>query len=243
MLTAYVVDDEPLARDEVKYLLQRSKKVKIVGESDCIDQSIKEIPQLVPDIVFLDIELTEGNGLLLAEMISDMEPTPSIVFATAYDEYALQAFDLDAVDYLLKPISEERLHKALDKLIKIKKQITSNILTNNEKNKSRKLPVLVEEKIILISLDDIYFLEAFEGKSLIHTKENDYLVSDPLIMLEKKLDRQNYIRVHRSYIVNIDHMNEIVPWVNSTFNIVLANKKKVPVSRTYIKELKKHLGF
>ncbi|MDQ0271482.1 LytR/AlgR family response regulator transcription factor [Cytobacillus purgationiresistens] len=243
MLKAYIVDDEPLARDEIKYLLQRSKQVEVLGESDCIDDAIIEIPRLKPDIVFLDIELTEGNGLNLAKWLESVEPQPAIVFATAYDEYALQAFDLNAADYLLKPINEARLHKTLEKLKQVK-EINSEkpIQTHPEMNRNGKLAVMADERIVLITLTDIH-LETFEGKCMIHTLKHKYIVSDALIVLEKKLNPCQFLRVHRSYIVNLDHVQEIEPWVNSTFNLIMKGEMKVPVSRTYVKELKKHIGF
>src|SRR3954467_519229 len=101
MLKAYILDDEPLARDELKYLLIRSEQVEILGEGDCIEDAVADITELKPDIVFLDIELAEDNGLSLARQLETLEETPAIVFATAYDEYALEAFELNAVDYIL----------------------------------------------------------------------------------------------------------------------------------------------
>ena len=107
MLKVYLVDDEPLARDELKYLLNRSKQVEILGESDDMEVAWQDISKLKPDLVFLDIELDEENGLNLAKQLETLEPAPAIVFATAYDEYALQAFESNAIDYILKPFDED----------------------------------------------------------------------------------------------------------------------------------------
>lgn len=244
MLRAYVVDDEPLARDELKYLLARSREVEILGESDCIEDALHDIPLLKPDIVFLDIELAGENGLHLAAKLEGLNPVPAIVFATAYDEYALQAFDVNAVDYLLKPFSEERIHKMLDKVKKLHLHTKEpgKVDTSNLQCKG-KIAVMTEEKIILLTCNDIVFLESYEGKCKIRAVNHLYKVSEALIGLEKKLPRTQFFRVHRSYLVNIDHIVEILPWFNSTYNLRMSDGSEVPVSRTYVKELKQLLGL
>lgn len=246
MLRAYIVDDEPLARDELKYLLNRNRQVEIVGESDCVEDALADIAWLKPNVVFLDIELEEENGLHLARKLAEINPAPAIVFATAYDEYALQAFDANAVDYILKPFSEERLMKALEKISKLKNNDEHVDLSSPAPSKvgcKGKIPVLVDDKIILLNDEEILYLESSEGKCLIKMMEQFYKVSDALIVLEKKLNKEQFIRVHRSFIVNADHIKEIEPWFNSTYNLIMKDGSKVPVSRTYIKELRQLIGF
>jgi two-component system, LytTR family, response regulator LytT len=245
MLKAYIVDDEPLARDELKYLLNRSKQVEIIGESDCVEDTISEISMLKPDIVFLDIELAEDNGLSLAKQIETIKPTPAIVFATAYDEYAFQAFELNAVDYILKPFEEHRVQKTLDKITKMRIVEEKDLLTNHsmKNNDNGKIAVLVNERIILLTLADLLYLESSEGKCTIVTINQDYKVSEALVVFEKKLDHSKFLRVHRNFIVNLEYIVEIEPWFNSTYNLLMKDGSKVPVSRTYVKELKQRLGF
>ncbi|MCM3766684.1 LytTR family DNA-binding domain-containing protein [Neobacillus niacini] len=245
MLKAYIVDDEPLARDELKYLLIRSEKVEILGESDCIDDAVAAIRELKPDLVFLDIELAEDNGLSLARQLETLEPAPAIVFATAYDEYALQAFELNAVDYILKPFDEERIRKTLGKIKKMQKLGNKQAPVESSMNHRRngKLPVMVDERIVLLTIPDIVYLESNEGKCSIVTLSQTYKVAEPLVVMEKKLQGAKFFRVHRSFIVNLDHIIEIEPWFNSTYNLLLNDGSKVPVSRTYVKELKQLLGF
>jgi two-component system response regulator LytT len=245
MLKVYIVDDEPLARDELKYVLNRSKEVKILGESDNIEDAITHIPKLNPDLVFLDIELEEDSGLSLAKQIESLDPAPAIVFATAYDEYALQAFDLNAFDYILKPFDEERIQKTLDKLGKMQKigKEEVSIYTALRPDYNRKIAVPVNERIVLLNYEDILFLESCEGKSMIKTMEQKYKVNDTLIVLEKKLNETHFLRVHRGFIVNVNHIAEIEPWFNSTYNLIMKDGSKVLVSRTYIKNLKQLLGF
>ena len=244
MLRAYVVDDEPLARDELKYLLARSREVSVLGESDCMEDALYDISLLKPDIIFLDIELAGENGLVLAAKLEELNPIPAIVFATAYDEYALQAFEVNATDYLLKPFSEDRILKTINKIKKLLKQKEeSNKVDTNNLQCMGKIAVMTDEKIILLTCGDIVYLESCEGKCRIQTVNQLYIISDTLIGLEKKLPFAQFFRVHRSYIVNIEHIAEIVPWFNSTYNLQMSNGSKIPVSRTYVKELKQIVGL
>jgi two-component system response regulator LytT len=245
MLKAYIVDDEPLARDELKYLLIRSKQVEILGEGDCLEDAVGDISKLKPDLVFLDIELAEDNGLQLAKHILNLDPIPAIVFATAYDEYALQAFELNALDYLLKPFDENRIQKTLEKIQHMQKigEKENSFPPSVQTSHNRKIAVLVDERFVLLPCDDIVFLESSAGKSIIQTTEQTYKVNEALIVLEKKLIGGKFIRVHRGFIVNIDHIIEIEPWFNSTYNLIMKDSSKVPVSRTYVKELKHLLDF
>ncbi|KMY45717.1 two-component response regulator [Bacillus sp. FJAT-27916] len=245
MLRVYIVDDEPLARDELKYLILRSKEAEIAGESDCVDHALADIHILKPDLVFLDIELADENGLSIAKKLGELDPAPALIFATAYDEYALQAFDLNAVDYILKPFEEERICKAIEKVKKSKgiglEQQRTTVQPIREVK--GKIPVLIDERIVLLNCRDILFLESRDGKCIIKTKDMEYRVSDALVMIEKKINEGAFLRVHRSYIVNLDQITEIEPWFNSTYNLTMEDGSKVPVSRTYVKELKMLVGF
>ena len=244
MLRAYVVDDEPLARDELKYLLARSREVKVLGESDCIEDALYDISLLKPDIIFLDIELAGENGLALAAKLEGLNRMPAIVFAPAYDEYALQAFEVNAVDYLLKPFSEDRILKAIGKIKKFHIQKEEpNKADTSQLQCMGKFAVMTDEKIILLTCSDIVYIESCEGKCKIQTSNELYKISDTLVSLEKKLPLTQFFRVHRSYIVNIEHIAEIVPWFNSTYNLHMSNGSKIPVSRTYVKELKQIVGL
>jgi two-component system response regulator LytT len=246
MLKAFIVDDEPLARDELKYLLLRSKRVEIVGEADCIEDAIQQILDRKPHLVFLDIELAEDSGLQLAEQIRTLEPSPAIIFATAYDEYALKAFELDAVDYILKPFDELRIQQTLDKIFSLKTigGIETQSDTRSYKmEQTGKIPLLVEERIALVDIPAIVYVGSAEGKTLIKTMEQVYKTGEPLVTVEKKLSHDWFVRVHRSFLVNLQHISEIEPWFNSTYNLIMKDGSKVPVSRTYVKELKQRLGF
>ena len=248
MMKAFIVEDEPLARDELKYLLKRSRQVEIVGEAEGIEDAMRDISRLKPELVFLDIELADGNGLHLAKQLAELDPAPSLIFATAYDEFALQAFELYAFDYLLKPFNEKRIRQTLDKFMK-QRQIgkgesgTAAPASRTAVEQTGKLAVEIDDRIVLIDRDSILFIGLMEGKTVIKTGENEYKIGDPLIVLERKLDKRSFLRVHRSFIVNVIHISEIQPWFNSTYNLIMSDGSNIPVSRTYVKELKQLIGF
>jgi len=244
VLKVLVVDDEMLARDELKYLLERTKEVEIVGEADCVEDALEELMQCRPDIVFLDIQLSDDNGFEIANILKKMKNPPAIVFATAYDQYALQAFEVDALDYILKPFDEERIVQTLKKY---KKQKQAQIETKHEIKgtdvtaEMHKLALPIEESIVLVNIEDIIYVGLVDGKVTVKTTRETYVTHDTLVILEKKLPQASFMRVHRSFIANINHIIEIQPWFNSTYNLIMKEGSKVPVSRTYAKELKKLL--
>lgn len=247
MWKAYIVEDEPLAREELKYLLTESNKVEIVGEADSLKNAFDEVSKQQPDLVFLDIDLNEDNGLDLAKKLLELNPTPAVVFATAYDEYAMKAFELNAVDYILKPFDEERIRKTLEKITQMGKMGGGNFVSapslHKSSNDNGKIAVLLNEKIVLLEKESIMYLESYEGKCKVKTIDHEYLVSDSLSVLEKKLCNPNFMRVHRSFLLNMEHVVEIHPWFNSTYNVVLKDHSKVPVSRTYVKDFRDYVGI
>ncbi|QIZ10856.1 response regulator [Priestia megaterium] len=248
MLKAFIVDDEPLARDELTYLLKRSKQIEIMGESDSVESSFEKISNLELDVIFLDIQLADESGIEIASLVNKLDHPPLIVFATAFDEYALKAFELNAVDYILKPFDEKRVLQTIEKLYKLieykKQAIPFSIQKNNFVNeRSEKLAITIDEKIVIVNISDILYIGTNEGKTVIATGNSKYSVSDTLITFERKLQHSSIIRVHRAYLVNVDAIIEIEPWFNSTYNLIMKDGEKVPVSRTYTKELKQLLGF
>lgn len=248
MIKALVVEDEPLARDELVYLLKRCSNINIIGECDSVEQSYDYLLNGEVDVVFLDIELGEQNGLQLAEFIQKQEHPPEIIFATAYDEYALHAFKVEAIDYLLKPFDEERLAQAINKVEKIclLKQHTNLVSKTNHQNNSpsfEKLAVTSEDRIKIISIDDIIYISAQNGKTSIATSKEVFPVTSTLIQLEQRLKTNDILRVHRSFLVNKNKIKEIEPYFNSTFLLCMQDGEKIPVSRNYTKELKQTFGF
>jgi two-component system, LytTR family, response regulator LytT len=248
LLKAFIIDDEPLARDELAYLLKRSKQVEIVGQADSLETALEKLQNLDIDVIFLDIQLGDQSGIDIVNKLNELEYPPMIVFATAYDDYALKAFELNAADYLLKPFEEKRVLHTIEKLVKLTSSHESPISLASRHNTglselAEKIAITVDEKIILVNVKDILYIGTNEGKTIVATNKEKYVVNDSLVTFERKLKNFSIIRVHRAFIVNINGIREIEPWFNSTYNLIMTNGEKIPVSRTYTKELKQLLGF
>ncbi|WP_028412311.1 LytR/AlgR family response regulator transcription factor [Priestia sp. J2] len=246
MLRVLIVDDEMLARDELKYLLHRTKEVDFIEEAESIEEALDKMMDEKPDLLFLDIQLSDDSGFDIAKRLKKMKKPPAIIFATAYDQYALQAFEVDAIDYILKPFDEERVVQAIHKYKKMRvphHAVKEEEPIGESSSQTGKLAISVDDSIVLVNIEDILFVGLIEGEVTIQTISESYHTADTLAMLEKKLPSQSFVRVHRGYIVNVHHISEVQPWFNSTYNLVMKNDKRVPVSRTYAKELKKRLGI
>jgi len=260
ILRALIVDDEYPARQELRYLLEQLGLVEIVGEAAGSSEALKLIQALEYDILFLDIKLPGISGLDLAAKIQNMSQKPHVVFITAYDNYALDAFDLDAVDYLLKPIEKHRLKRAIEKVIT---QISnSDWKVSPEKGKHDFHADLAEgysgqedittgriiayqgDKMILIDVNNICYAFTEGDMVYIKTFENRFLTRFTLKELESRLPKNNFFRTHRSYLVNIYKVKEIYPFFNGTYLLVVEDKEKseVPVSRIQGKKLRQILG-
>jgi two-component system response regulator LytT len=247
MIKAFIVDDEPLARDELAYLLRRTRQVEIVGEADSIESALEQILVMEVDVLFLDIQLADESGLDLAREILLLEHRPEIVFATAYDEFALKAFELHAIDYLLKPFDESRVLKTIKKLSQLlQSRVNVNKVIQHKNNHNvgnDRLAITVDERIVLINVSEILYIGTIEGKTVVATEKKKYQVSEPLITFERKLQSHQIFRVHRAFLINVNAIVEIEPWFHSTYNLIMKDGEKVPVSRTYTKDLKQLLDF
>lgn len=248
MLKAYVVDDEPLARDELIYLLRRTRQVEVVGEADAVEDALAGVAAAQPDVVFLDIELQEESGLDIAGRLRELEAPPDVVFATAYDEFALKAFELNAADYILKPFDEQRVQQTIRKLLRLHEResypappVARAGLA--ERERQERLAITVDERIIVLHIGDIVYLGFEEGKTVIATTERKYKVGESLTQLERKLNHPSIVRVHRAFLVHLDRIVEIQPWFHSTCHLQMQDGSRIPVSRTYMKELKQLLGL
>ncbi|UVI30129.1 LytR/AlgR family response regulator transcription factor [Paenibacillus spongiae] len=247
MLKAYIVDDELLARDELTYILRRTKRIEVIGEAESIEQAMSQIHELEPDVVFLDIQLAEDSGLELARQLLETVHPPEIVFATAYDEYALKAFELNAIDYILKPFDENRIQHTVEKIIKLHEARDSHRAAHPKSasvERPEKLAITVEDRILLVQVSKILYISSEEGKTVIVADDHQqYKVNEPLVTFEQKLQHTSIVRVHRAFLVNVDSIVEIQPWFHSTYTLIMKDGSKVPVSRTYMKELKQLIGL
>lgn len=239
MLTCVIVEDEFPAREELKYFLSKHKGISLEKEFDNPVDSLKYLQENRVDVVFLDINMPELDGMSLGKILTKLNPNLKIIFITAYRDYAAEAFEIKAFDYLLKPYSEKRIMEVLDNLTSIKEESTSK-----EIEKINKVTVFSNEKMVVLSLDEIYYIEVSDKESLVYTKDNVYTSKLKISKWEEILPKNKFYRTHRAYIVNLDKIKEVEPWFNSTFVLKIQDLKfKVPVSRNNIKEFKELLSI
>ena len=259
-LKTLIVDDEALARADLHYMLNSLPDVAAVTECANATEALALMQDDIFDAIFLDIEMPGLNGLKAVKIINQLENPPKIVFVTAYDEHAAKAFELNAVDYLVKPFNTKRLSQAIQKIqaaialgsFKGKEKSPEKAATvvggNNPKENAdlqfKKIPVEKGDGVLLISLSDVRYIVAFDDKVFVNTFEEQYLCRFSLTELEGKLNSQGFVRVHRSYIVNLQHVLELQPFFNGTYNLIIDDKKKttVPVSRSRVKSLRSLIG-
>ncbi len=239
MLNCVIVEDEFPAREELKYFISNHKGIKLDKEFDNPVDALKYLQENKTDVIFLDINMPELDGMSLGKILMKLNPNLKIIFITAYREYAADAFEIKAFDYLLKPYSEKRINEVLSNLTSIKE-----VETPKEVEKINKVTVFLGEKMVVISLDEIYYIEVMEKESIIYTKEEIYSSKLKISKWEELLPKSKFYRTHRSYIVNLDKIKEVEPWFNGTYVLKIQDLKfKVPVSRNNIKEFKELLNI
>ena len=235
MINCIIVEDELPAREELKYFLNEEKEIKLIEEFESPLDTLNFLEKNKIDVVFLDINMPDMNGINLGKIISKIYPEVKIIFITAYKDYAVDAFEVKAFDYLLKPYSEERIRNLLKSLVSTKS--VDNILNRNTSLK--KITINMDEKIYVLSLTDVDYIEADEKETLIFANKKRYVSKIKISKWEEMLEGYNFYRCHRSYIINLDKIVEIEQWFNSSWIIKLKNySTTIPVSRNNIKELK-----
>ncbi|MGO2696096.1 LytTR family transcriptional regulator DNA-binding domain-containing protein [Bavariicoccus seileri] len=237
-----IVDDEPLARGELRYLLEKCDEITSISEADSVQDALSEILKQKPDLLFLDIHLTDESGLTLAEKVLQMKQPPLIIFATAYDEHAIQAFELNAIDYVLKPFEQPRIEQAVKRAANYFHRLKTDQQTDRPKIMDT-IPIQMEDRIYIVKIDQIIVMGVLDGETTIHTNDRAYTTKEPLSTYEKRLRSDDFIRVHRSYIINQKYIKEIEPWFNHTYQVTMTNDLKIPVSRSYIKEFREKIGI
>ena len=251
IIKTIIVEDEKPARDLIRAYLENFPMVEVIGEYDNGFDGLKAINELKPEAIFLDVQMPKLTGF---EMLEVLEHHPEVVFTTAYDQYAIRAFEQNAVDYLLKPFSLERFSEAIGKLesrfdashdskdaISGIEKIRKHLAESDEK--LHRVVIKKSGRIHVISADDINFLEAQDDYVMIYTNEGKYLKQQTMKYFEKHLDPQQFVRVHRSYIANITCIERIEPYEKSNFILILKDGNKVPVSRSGMQVLKENLDF
>ncbi len=240
-----IIDDEPLARSVVKEYLQKHPALELMEECGDGFAGFKAIQQHQPDLIFLDIQMPKITGF---EMLELLEQPPAVIFTTAFDEYAIKAFEEHAVDYLLKPFSQERFDKAIQKWAEKKpvaEKVNNSLLDMVSLSPTQNQRIVVKNgsKIKIIPAHDVYYLEAADDYVKIHTQEGYFLKSKTMNHFEQMLDGQQFVRCHRSYIINVQQITRIDAYEKDSHVAILRAGAKVPVSRGGYGKLKEVLGL
>lgn len=235
MLKAMIVDDEAPARSELRFLLDEVGGVDVVAEATNVREAIENLKQHRSDVMFLDINMPGVNGMQLAEALSKLKNPPAVVFVTAYSEYGADAFGVNAVDYLVKPVETDRLKQAVEKVGAI-------VGTAAKKSSSERIPVEKGGKKVLVPTDKIRYIMAKDDYSCLYTDDDHYLSTISLAQLEIRLADANFFRVHRRYIVNLSYVTEVESVPGGTLLLTIRGEEdKIPVSRRRVAPLKKVL--
>jgi len=247
MKRALIIDDEPLARMVVKEYLQNFKQIEVVQECNDGFEGLKAIQQYQPDLVFLDVQMPKINGF---EMLELVEQPPAVIFTTAFDEYAIKAFETHAVDYLLKPFSKERLNKAIEKYLALAPSTPSSKQTEelletaaHSPAQHERIVVKTGTKVKIIPVQDVLYLAADDDYVSVYTAEGSFLKNKTMNFFEKMLDPRYFVRVHRSYIIAIQQITRIDPYEKDAHLAILKSGAKIPVSKTGYVKLKQVLGI
>ncbi|MCH2231252.1 MAG: LytTR family transcriptional regulator DNA-binding domain-containing protein [Crocinitomicaceae bacterium] len=244
MKKVIIIDDEPLARSIIKSYLSKHKDLEIIEECNNGFEGIKSIDKNKPDLIFLDIQMPKINGFEMLELI---DQNPGVIFTTAFDEYAIKAFETSAIDYLLKPFTQERFDKAVQKWIfsrtsSADKEVIAN---TSKKQPDEDLRIVVKEgtDIKIIPTDSVLYIEAYDDYVKIHTNQKYYVKKKTMIYYEKTLNTKDFLRIHRSYIININELTRIESYEKNSYRATLKNGAKIPISRSSYSGLKEILGL
>lgn len=237
-MRAIIVEDEELARQELAYLIRANSGIEIVAEFEDGLDALKYVQANEVDVLFLDINIPSVDGVLLAQNISKFTVKPYIVFITAYKEHAAEAFEIEAFDYILKPYNETRIKGMLAKLETAASARHAGV-KEERSPVSNKVNLWENEKIIVVDADDIYYASAQEKTTSVFTRSHEYSMGVSISEFHGRLPQDRFFRCHRSFIVNLSKIKEIIPWFNNTYLLRLRDLDfEVPVSRSKVKEFR-----
>lgn len=242
-ITTVIVDDEELARKRLSRLLKKYNEISLVAACENGGEAVASINKHRPMLIFLDIQMPEMDGFEVLEQLDITDYYPSIIFVTAYDEYALRAFDVHALDYLLKPFEEDKFHASLRRAIDLIRQSQSQHIWEKleglaqaidpSENHLTRIMIKTADRFFFLPVEEIDWISAAGNYVRIHSGENSYLIRNTMANMEKKLDPDRFFRVHRSSIVNVDKVREIEQWFHGDYRIVMVDDTKIMLSRNY----------
>jgi two-component system LytT family response regulator len=235
-IRALIVDDEPLARSNVSALLQLDPEVEIAGECSSGAEAVTEIRRTRPDLLFLDVQMPECDGFDVLELLGADLP-PAIVFVTAYDQYAIKAFEAGALDYLLKPFDDARFRRALNRA---RERIRSG---KGSPPRRDRLAIKSAGQVAFVKIDEIDWIEAADYYACLHVGTKIHLLRRSLAELDEELDPRRFCRIHRSTIVNLDRVRGLAANEGGEYDVLLENRTKLRLSRGYRRRLQERLGL
>ncbi|MBD1426320.1 LytR/AlgR family response regulator transcription factor [Sphingobacterium arenae] len=245
MIKTIIIDDEPLARMVIAEYLQSYQDIQIVAECGDGFEGAKMIQQMHPDLIFLDIQMPKLTGFEMLEILDEM---PNVIFTTAFDEFAIKAFEKNAVDYLLKPISKVRFEQALTKFRNnfqgnMPKEASAKIQAVQDEETLERIVVKNGSQIKIIPIQQVVFLEAYDDYVKIHTKDGMFLKNKTMSSFEKQLDPKQFVRVHRSFIAKVDQLAKIEPMEKESYIATLLTGEKINISKSGYARLKQIIGL
>jgi two-component system, LytTR family, response regulator LytT len=258
-ISCIIVEDEGPVRDELQFILKSYSRIKIIGTFNNGIEALEFIKKNEVDLIFLDINIPGINGIAVAEELKKFVYKGVVIFVTSYEDYAIKAFELEAMDYVLKPFDERRIAKSINRVEKQFQQKDISLKSADEesmntkifemldefekqKRKIKKFPCELYGRTIFLDIDEVYFCFTLNEHTYVKTKDNEYNTMFTLSEIEEKTD---FFRIHRSFIVNIKYVKELFPLFNYHFKIVMSDNEKteIPVSRNKVKDLKRLLGL
>jgi len=235
-----VIDDERPSRSELKHIILKILPDAQIDEADSGQKALELAAESSYDAMFVDVHLGDMHGVSLSLMLKKLQPNVQIIFATAYDEYAVKAFDMDAVDYIMKPFDPKRVSHALSKLTVSHHAADTGRPGETVPEVNNKLSISFDKQVVLLDIADIAYIETDSRSCVLHTIAGNYTSAQSLSYFEKRLLQSQFFRIHKSYLVNLQYVTEISPWFNGMFNVKLKKfeNENLPVSRKQIKLLK-----
>jgi two-component system LytT family response regulator len=250
-LRTLIVDDEPLARERIRDLLAREPDIEIAGEAATGLEAVALIESLRPDLLFLDVQMPELDGFAVLEVI-DSKAMPAVIFVTAYDQHTLRAFEVHALDYLLKPFDRERFEKALQRArdqIRLARDgnLSQRLQTllaelRAEKKYLERLVIKSRGRVFFLKVEEVDWMEAAGNYVRLHVERESHLLRETIKSMEQKLSPEKFLRINRSTIVNIDRIKELQPWFHGEYAVILKDDTRLTSSRNYRDKLDQLLG-
>ena len=238
-MKAIIIDDERLARVELRRLLTPHKNIEIIGEAKNVEEAVKKIEELKPELIFLDIQMPGKNGF---DLLESLDTVPTVIFTTAYDEYALKAFEYNALDYLLKPIEPQRLEETINKIL-LRNQEAMDEKLGSVLKEDDQIFVKDGERCWFVKLASIRLLESEGNYVRLYFDDNKPLILRTLNYLDERLDNRTFFRANRKHIINLKWILNIEPWLNGGLLVKLKGDHKIEVSRRQASKFKDKLSL